>query len=196
MNRLLTAVLVCLTPIWGSCGGGTGEAGAAGGADLAVESGKDAGHFLAVTVDGTRYEARGTLFGPSMVFGGREINVQVGGPLVSAVATGKSVSLGDYDLLMNLLTNSVKPGEYSIVSNRNRVARSEDPLGFAELFFPDSETLGKLSPLSGTITIDSSDGNEDSGIYRLQKTKGHGSGRFRDSAGAEHAVELEFVYRR
>lgn len=196
MTRFLTATLACLIPICGSCGGGGTEAAPADGPDLSIEDEQDVEHFLSVTVDGVRHEARGTLFGPSMVFGGREINVQVGGPLVTAVATGKSVSLGDYDILMNLLTNSVEPGDYSIVTNRNRVARSDDPLGFAEIFFPDSLPFGKLVPLSGMVTVDATDGSEETGRYRLQVAKGHGSGQFRDSAGKEHSVEFEFIYRR
>ncbi len=191
MNRFLTALLIALVPAYGSCGGEPDGAESGG---AAVDDEQSAEHFLAVTVDGARHEARGTLFGPSMIFGGREINVQVGGPLTSAVATGKSVSLGDYDLLMNVLTNSIQPGDYSIVHNRNRVARNEEPLAFAEIFFPDSESLGKLSPLSGTLTVDSVDGTEDDGRYRLQRAEGHASGQFRDSTGTEHAVEIEFVY--
>ena len=192
MNRLPIALLIALVPICGSCGGASD--GGDPGADMAMDDQQSAEHFLSVTVNGARFEARGTLFGPSMIFGGREINVQVGGPLTSAMATGKSVSLGDYDLKLNVLTNSIKPGDYSIVSNRNRVARNQDPLGFAEVFFPDSEALGMLKPLSGTLTVDSVDGQEVEGRYRLQRAAGHASGQFRDSAGTEHAVEIEFVY--
>ena len=191
MNRFFTALLVLLLPALGSC---EGEGYAADGS--AVDEQEAAGNFLLVTVDGSPYEARGTLFGPSVTFGGREINVQVGGPLTSALAIGRSVSLGEYDLLMNLLLNSIEPGAYSIVSNRNRVTRGDEPLGFAEVFFPDSHPFSKLSPLSGTLTLDSVDGREDNGRYRLQRAAGHGQGLFRDSAGAEHTVELEFIYRR
>ena len=192
MNRFVTVLLIALVPIYGGCGGEA--AGGEAGADVAIEDEENAEHFLAVTVDGARFEARGTLFGPSVTFSGREINVQVGGPLTSALASGKSVSLGDYDLKLNVLTNSILPGDYSIVSNRNRVARTDDPQGFLEVFFPDSEALGKLSPLSGTLTVDSADGTEDEGRYRLQRATGHASGQFRDSTGAEHAVEIEFIY--
>lgn len=191
MNLLLAALLIVFLPAFGSCGGGVDAGGYPAG-----KGPVEAENFLAVTVDGTRYEARGTLFGPSFTFGGREINVQVGGPLTSAVATGKSVSLGDYDVLMNVLTNSVEPGAYAIVPNRSRVTRGEEPLGFAEIFFPDSVPYDKLRPLSGTLTVDSVDGSEDSGRYRLQRAEGHVSGRFRDSAGTERAVEIEFVYNR
>ena len=191
MNLLSAALLIVFLPAIVSCGGSADASGNPVGNEPV-----EAENFLAVTVDGTRYEARGTLFGPSVTFGGREINVQVGGPLTSAVATGKSVSLGDYDVLMNVLTNSIEPGAYTIVPNRNRVTRGEESLGFAEIFFPDSVPFGKLRPLSGTLTVDSVDGSEDSGRYRLQRAEGHVTGEFRDSAGTERAVDIEFVYNR
>lgn len=198
MNRLFAALVIALIPAYGSCGADSGESQVSAHVDgpAAMDDEGGAGHFLGVTVDGTRYEALGTLFGPTVTFGAREINVQVGGPLTSAIANGKAVSLGDYDLSMNLLTNSILPGEYPIVYNRNRVVRSEEPMGFVELFFPDSSPLGILRPMSGTLTVESVDGSEDKGRYRLQRASGSISGQFKDEAGAELQVEIEFIYRR
>ena len=196
MNYLHLALLIGLIPWLSGCGGNAEAARAHHQPSDAFEDESSSEHVLSVTVDGVRFEARGRLFGPSILFGGREINVQVGGPLVSAVAARHPVSLGDYDLPMNLLANGVAPGDYSIVSNRNRVARSSEPLGFAEIFFPESETFGMLRPKSGTLTVDSVEGNEDSGRYQLRQASGHGSGQFTDEEGAEHSVEYEFTYRR
>lgn len=189
-----------LIPSLGACGGDAGTTGAssdaagdAGSADVGIEE-QDAQHFLAVTVDGMRYEARGEPFGPSISFGTREVNVQVGGPLTSAEAAGKMVKFGDFDLRMNLLANAVEPGTYAMVGNRNKVTRTKEPTGFAEVFFPASVPIGKLRPISGSIELTAVEGRDVDGRYRLLKVEGTGEGQFFDAASVEHTVQIEFEY--
>ncbi len=191
----VSTLLLSLVPFLASCADSTpeGDSTSTPGAEVADAN---HGHFLAVTIDGTRYEARGELFGPAVHYNGRQINIQVGGPLVSAVEAGEAVSLGDFDVKMNLYINSMEPGTYPLDYRRNKVSRGEEPLGFAELFMPKSIPFGKMQPVSGTITVASATGKEVGERYQILTTKGTITGQFKDDANAEHAVEIEFDYTR
>ncbi|MFT6107312.1 MAG: hypothetical protein ACJA2W_000216 [Planctomycetota bacterium] len=194
MKRTAVSLFLALA-LLPACGGSKDVNAAAGhGPGVEVEGEVESEHYLSFTVDGTRFEARGTPFGPSISFAAREINVQIGGPLTSAVAAGKSVSLGDYDIKMNLLVNSVEPGVYQIVSRRNAVTRGDEPKAFAEFFFPESAAVRELRPVSGTLTVEEVDGRDDDGRYRLMGTSGRFEGQFADASGAQHQVMGEFEY--
>lgn len=196
--KLTAQPLLVLSLILTACGGGgvasDSAGGDAGGAGAHIEDGVDAEHHLTVKVDGTRYEARGHPFGPTIHYAAHEVNVQVGGPLTSAVAAGENVRLGDFDLIANLLANDIEPGEYSMLRSSTAVRRSEDRLGFAEFFFPKSAPFKHLRPVSGTITLDSVQGREEGKRYRLERAKGQIEGTFVDKSGAEHRVEGTFDY--
>ncbi|QDV09697.1 hypothetical protein Poly30_52560 [Planctomycetes bacterium Poly30] len=174
-----------------ACSGGDGSADAS---EPQVEEGMDTEHRLSITVDGTRLEASGHPFGPAVHFGGREINIQVGGPLASAIAANKSVSLGDFDLKANVLANGVEPGAYELVGNQNNVTRSEERKGFMEFFLPESEPFQHLRPVSGTLTIETVKGKEEQKRYRLERVTGRIEGQFMDKAFTEHRVEGTFEY--
>ncbi|MEM8709918.1 MAG: hypothetical protein AAGG01_03120 [Planctomycetota bacterium] len=151
-------------------------------------------HSLVVEVDGARYEARGLPSGPVIRLGQREVQVRVGGALVG-LAPGPVNSPGPIeDLILVLLANDVRPGEYPLRSSAVAVEAIGEPAGFAQLEFPNSIPLGVLTARSGQITLRTVDGVEDGQRYRLGRVEGSIAGVFTDRSAAEHSVTAEFTY--
>ena len=195
LSMAALVLFAAATPAISSCGGST-EAQPDGAPPLVVDE-ESFDHSLKIKVEGVAYEARGRPFGPAMIFSGPEVNVQVGGPLRTAVESGKSVSLGDFDMLMNVYTNGLEPGDYELRANRSSVSRVDDEKrGFAEVFFRAEAPFKHLEPVSGTLTVDSVDGRAEGKSFRMERVRGRVEGTFRDEASVEHEISGSFDYRR